>query len=96
MTTSKTERMELRLSSGQKRLIEQGAALQGLSTSDFVIQSALQAAEGLLRNQQIIMLSPEGQQAFLAVLDAPPEPTQALKDAARFYQENDVVDDLKV
>lgn len=85
MTTSKTE---LRLSSGQKRLIEQGAALQGLSTSDFALQSALQAAEGLIQNQQIIMLSPEGQQAFLAVLDAPPEPNQALKDAARFYQEH--------
>ncbi|WP_135230606.1 DUF1778 domain-containing protein [Deinococcus fonticola] len=96
MTTNETEQIELRLSSGQKRLIEQGAALQGLSTSDFTLQSALQAAEGLLQNQQTIMLSPEGQQAFLAVLEAPPEPTQALKDAARFSQENDVVDDLKV
>lgn len=75
------ERLELRLSSQQKRLIEQGAAFQGLSISDFALQSALQAAKHLTHEQGIITLSPEGQQAFLAALEALPEPKQALKEA---------------
>lgn len=95
MTASKAERMDMRLSTQQKRLIEQGAALKGLSTSDFVIQSAAQAAEQLIYDQQIINLSLEGQRAFLAALESPPQPNETLKEAAKFYKAN-VVDEFDI
>lgn len=94
MTASKAERMDMRLSSQQKRLIEQGAALKGLSTSDFVIQSAAQAAEQIIHDQQIITLSLEGQRAFLAALESPPEPNESLKEALSFYKKN-MVDEFE-
>lgn len=84
--TSKAERLDMRLSSQQKRLLEQGAALMGLSVSDFVVQSAARAAEELVRSQQVIALTLEGQQAFAAALEAPPAPNAALKAAFGRYQ----------
>lgn len=76
-------RLDMRLDERQKRLIEQGAALRGLSVSDFVVQSAAAAAEQAIRSQAVIELTLEGQQAFVQALENPPAPNQALRDAFR-------------
>ena len=86
MTTAKAERMDMRLSGQQKRLIEQGAALTGLSVSDFVIQSAARAAEQLVQSKQVITLTLEGQQALVAALESPPAPNAALRRAFGQYK----------
>ena len=86
MTTAKAERLDMRLSSQQKRLLEQGAALTGLSVSDFVVQSAARAAEELVRSKQVISLTLEGQQAFVAALESPPAPNAALRGAFKQYR----------
>ena len=83
----KEERIDMRLDAQRKHLIEQGAALRGMSVTDFVVQSAAQAAEQVIRDQQVISLTLAGQQAFVQALTDPPAPNDALRSAFKRYQE---------
>lgn len=46
---SRAERLEMRVSKAQKSLILQAAELQGVSLTDFLVASALEAAERIVR-----------------------------------------------
>jgi uncharacterized protein (DUF1778 family) len=50
---SKFERISFRVSASQREIIEQAAALQGPSLSEFVLKSASSAAENELPNQRV-------------------------------------------
>lgn len=45
---ARTDRLEARLTTGQREQIEQGAALAGESVSSFVVLAALERAEALV------------------------------------------------
>lgn len=79
--TLKAQRLGARVDERQKRLIERGAALRGMSVSDFMVRSAAEAAEQAIRAQALIDLSLEGQTAFAEALRHPPEPNDALRAA---------------
>lgn len=51
---AKPERLEARNSAGQKVLIQQAAAIEGRSVTDFVIRSAAAAAEETIRTSRIV------------------------------------------
>jgi uncharacterized protein (DUF1778 family) len=86
-TSAKTGRLDLRLSDEQKRLIEQAAALAGQMVSSFVLSSSLQRAWELIGEANVIKLSAEDRDRFLAVLgDANAKPGAALLRAARRYK----------
>ncbi len=79
---ARTARLEARTTPDVRDQIERAAALQGRSVSDFVIASALEAAQRAITATEIVHLSREASVAFAKALIDPPEPTEALRKAA--------------
>lgn len=55
---AKDDRLDLRLTSEQKRLLQHAASLKGETVSDFVINSAMLNADEVLLDQRIFVLEP--------------------------------------
>lgn len=70
---TKQERLEQRVTSAQRALIERGAQATGKSLSEFVIESACLSAELAIMDQRVFYLDDEEFDAFVAKLDAPPQ-----------------------
>lgn len=79
----KSERVAVRLTPAVKRALERGAEVSGRSLSDFVVDSAYRAAQRAIEDHERLHLSDQDRRVFLAALDNPPEPNQALRRAAR-------------
>lgn len=82
----RTERLEARITSRQKALLEQAAHLQGRTLSDFVVHAASEAATRVVREHQVIALTTEEQTAFVQALLDPPEPGPRLRAASSRYR----------
>ena len=82
----KSERVAVRLTPAVKRALERGAEVSGRSLSDFVVDSAYRAAQRAIEDHERLSLSDEDRKAFLAAIDSPPEPTEALRRAARRHR----------
>ncbi len=80
---TESARINLRTSPEAKALIERAAAIMGSTVSSFMLQNAYEAARRLVAEQEVITLSDRDRDAFLAALENPPEPTQALIDLMR-------------
>lgn len=80
---AESARINLRTSPEAKALIERAAAIMGSTVSSFMLQNAYEAARRLVAEQEVITLSDRDRDAFLAALENPPEPTQALIDLMR-------------
>ena len=63
---AKDERLDLRVSLTQKRLLQQAASISGRSVSEFVLDSALEDAGKALLDQRIFMFDPEAFDQLLA------------------------------
>lgn len=74
-----SETINLRASPEQKSLIDRAAALLGKSRTEFMLDSAREAAENALLDQRVFLLTDVQYEAFMQCLDAPPEPSDALK-----------------
>ena len=84
MTADRTRDMSreiinLRASADQKALIDRAAALLGKSRTEFMLDSARQAAVDVLLDRRLFALSEADQAAFIDCLDAPVEAPDALK-----------------
>ena len=88
-TTKRTDRIDVRVTPEAKEALQAAAALRRTTVSDFVLDSALKAADDELAERTIFPLSAEQWQAFQAALDVPPRPTPRLK---RLLQEPGVFD----
>ena len=75
----KTERIEVRLSSEHKALLEDAARLRGQSVSAFVVSEALERA----RHLQLRLLTRRDWERFREIMDRSEEPAPALVAAAR-------------
>lgn len=90
-TRSRAESLEARVTVEQKRLIEQAAALQGRSVTDFVVSSVQEAAKRAIEEHQRLELSLRDSQVFVSALLNPPAPSQRLLETiARYRQETGV------
>lgn len=69
--TTRTEKLDLRLTPEAKRMLAAAANVRRRSLSDFVLESALGRAEEALVDRRVFHLSPEQWQAFVSALDAP-------------------------
>lgn len=85
--SAKRERLEARVSSELKELIQRAAALEGRSLSDFVVESAQRAAEETIRERAVITLSVQDSHAFAKALFNPPSPSDRLRAMATRYWE---------
>jgi len=65
------EKLDLRLSSSDKRRLEDAASVSSRSLSDFVRESALSRADEMLADRRTFMLSKTKWSEFQAALDAP-------------------------
>lgn len=71
MTTTKDDRLQIRVDPGEKRLLERAAAASHVSVSAFVLQSAAAQAAAVLAERPLIELGQEASAAFSEALDAP-------------------------
>lgn len=86
-TRTRAERLEARVTADQKRLIEQAAALQGRSVTDFVLASVQDAAKRAIEEHQRLELSLRDSQALVEALLNPPAPNDRLRETVRLYRQ---------
>lgn len=67
----RSEKLDLRLSSSDKRTLEAAASVSSRSVSDFVRESALSRADEMLADRRHFVLSKAKWSEFQAALDAP-------------------------
>jgi len=86
-TTTNDARINVRLSSDLKQLVEEAAVTVGQTVSNFTISTLVREARQVISDAQITRLSNRDRDTFLAVLDsADAKPNDALKTAARRYK----------
>lgn len=87
---SKNARLEARITAAQKELIERAAAYEGRSVSDFVVATVQQAAKNVIQEHEVLRMNESQSRALVEALLNPPEPNEALHQAADEYR-RDVV-----
>lgn len=85
-TAMKGQRLVARVSADQKSLFQRAADLQGRNLSDFVIASAQDAAQRVIRDRESIALGVRDTAAFVAGLLNPPPVNDRLHDTLRRYR----------
>lgn len=85
--TPRSERLEARVSKTQKNLFLRAASLQDRSLTDFLIASAQEAAERVLRAHDVLTLSERDRKSFVEALLAPAMPGKTLRKAAKRFKE---------
>jgi uncharacterized protein (DUF1778 family) len=71
-TTTRSEKLDLRLTPTAKQKLYSAAAAANRSVSDFVLESALARADETLADRRHFGLNNEQWTAFLEALDTPP------------------------
>jgi uncharacterized protein (DUF1778 family) len=79
---TKTDRLEARLTSAERREIEQAASLASESVSSFVVTAAIQRAEAIVSERASTSLPPDYFDRLLGSLDEP-DSAPALAAAAQ-------------
>ena len=82
-TASRDDRIELRTTKKEKRLLAAAAAHERLDVTSFIMRSVLPAAREVVDRAERIVLSKRDTKRVLALLENPPKPTPALLAAAR-------------
>src|SRR5258707_14097383 len=77
--TTRSEKLDLRLTPNAKRALQAAAAASHRSVSDFVLESALSRADEALADRHTFGLNAVKWNSFLAALDAPPHPLRRLE-----------------
>jgi uncharacterized protein (DUF1778 family) len=85
-TTQATERLEARLTADQKDLFRQAADLRGVTLTDFVVNSAYEAAVKTIETGRVIEMSQRDQDAFVRSLLHPAAPNRHLRAAVRRHR----------
>ncbi len=85
----RTEKLDLRLTRAAKQTLQAAATAGGKSVSEFVLDTALSAAEESLTDRRIFTLDGTKWDAFVAALDAPPRRHARLE---RLFRERSVFD----
>jgi uncharacterized protein (DUF1778 family) len=81
-TTTRSERLEARVTRETKALCEKAAQIQGSSLTDFVVNSSLEAAKRTVREHEYAELTQRDRIAFVeALLSTPPAPNARLQRA---------------
>ena len=84
--SKKTARLEARVTPEIKQTIETAARLTGVTYSDFMVSSALQAAHLAIEQHHVIRLSQKDAEFFVDSLLNPKGPSQKLMAAAKRYR----------
>jgi uncharacterized protein (DUF1778 family) len=82
-TTVREDRIELRATKDEKRLLAQAAAYERLDVTSFIMRNVLPTARDVVDRAERIVLSERDTVRVLELLENPPTPTPALMAAAR-------------
>ena len=80
-------RMDLRLEPEHKDLIKRAAAYSGESITNFAVSTFVSKARCVVREHEITMFTAADRDRFIALIDNPPKPNQALRRAAKSHRE---------
>jgi uncharacterized protein (DUF1778 family) len=80
--SSRNERLEARVTPETKSLCQQAAAIQGSTLTEFVVNSAVEAAKRTVRENEFAELTQRDRIAFVEALLNPPAPNDRLQAAA--------------
>ena len=86
---SRSERIDIRISAEAKRLLQEAASARHKTVSEFVLDSALHAAQEAVLERRYFRLNAQQWEAFMAALEAPPKPHARLE---RLLKEPSVFD----
>ncbi len=86
-TKTRAARMEARMTTAQKALLQHAAALSDRTLSEFVLASAQEAAAKVIQEHETIRLSRGEQVAFVTALLKPRTPNARLRKAAEKYRQ---------
>ena len=79
--TTRTSRLEARITREALAVVRRAAEIQGRSVSDFVVAAAQEAAQKTVTEIEIVRLSRAAQEKFVGLLLNPAPPAPALKKA---------------
>lgn len=79
VTEAKRETLNIRIKPEVRDLIDRAATSRGKNRTDFILDSARQAAEDTLFDQVIMRVSPQAFAQFQARLDMPPKANDGLR-----------------
>lgn len=85
--STKSARLEARLSDDHQTLIQRAAALSGQSVTDFVVAASLAQARKTIAENESLQLSAADQRRFANALLKPKAPTKGMKKAAAAHRE---------
>ena len=71
--------LNIRIKPADRYLIDQAADVTGKNLTDFVIDAARKEAQNALLDRTSITVSEQAFAAFVALLDAPPQPNERLR-----------------
>ena len=82
-TATREDRIELRATKEEKRLLAAAAAYERLDVTSFIMRNVLPSARKVVDRAERIVLSERDSKRILQLLENPPEPPPALLAAAR-------------
>jgi|HubBroStandDraft_4_1064222.scaffolds.fasta_scaffold237069_2 uncharacterized protein (DUF1778 family) len=80
--TARIERLEARVSRETKALCQKAARIQGSTLTDFVVKSAVEAAQRIVRENEFVELTQRDRVRFIEALLNAPNPNTRLRKAA--------------
>lgn len=78
-TDTKRQTLNIRIKADVRDLIDRAAKSRGKNRTDFILDSARDAAEDALLDQVIMAATPQAYAKFLARLDLPPKANDRLR-----------------
>ena len=85
-STTRDDRIDLRISPDLKALLSRAASYSGMSLSSFLVSIAADRAKEVVAEHETLTLTPRDWDAFLAALDDADRPRPRLAAAARRYR----------
>lgn len=82
----KDDRLQVRLDADAKRMLQRAASYRRKTVSQFVLATALDEAEKVIRENEAVTLSGADWKAFYDALTNPPAPNAALRKAFARYR----------
>jgi uncharacterized protein (DUF1778 family) len=82
-TVTREDRIELRATKEEKRLLATAAAYERLDVTSFIMRNVLPSARKVVDRAERIVLSERDSERVLQLLENPPKPSTALLAAAR-------------
>ena len=81
-----TARIDMRCEEIEKELLNRAAAIKGMRTSAFIRELALEQAQRVIDEAERMVISERSYRQVLDLLDNPPAPNDALRQAMRKHR----------